>query len=309
MPSKIFPVDEQHVGQRVDVVLADVLGLSRSRVQAILAAGDATQGGRTLGKSDRLDSSGLVSVYWHDEDRLAVVATDVADLDIVYLDDDLVIVDKPVGVVAHPATSWRGPTVLGVLAARGITVAQGGPPERQGIVHRLDVGTSGLMMVARSERAYSVLKQAFRDHTVHKTYQAVVHGHPDPSSGTIDAPIGRLPKADWKFGVVAGGRPSITHYETLEAFARGSLLEITLETGRTHQIRVHMSARHHPLVGDPLYGGDPVLAEQLGLTRQWLHAARLRFEHPVTHEPVDVASAPPADLQHALDLLRDPHVR
>ncbi|MCD7102039.1 RluA family pseudouridine synthase [Pseudoclavibacter sp. 13-3] len=306
MPSKLVSVPPELIGQRADTGLAELTGLSRARIQSLMTSGDVTQGGRPLHKSDRLEDHGLVTVYWEEEDRLAVRPLDVPDLEIAYLDDDIVIVNKPVGVVAHPATSWTGPTVLGVLAARGISVAQGGPPERQGIVQRLDVGTSGLMMVARSEPAYSALKQAFRDHTVHKTYQAVVHGHPDPSSGTIDAPIGRLPRADWKFGVVAGGRPSVTHYRTLEAFARGSLLEIHLETGRTHQIRVHMSARHHPLMGDPLYGGDPALAERLGLTRQWLHAVRLDFAHPVTGEHVIVDCEPPEDLRHALSLLRDP---
>ncbi|KAB1646448.1 RluA family pseudouridine synthase [Pseudoclavibacter sp. CFCC 14310] len=306
MPSKLVSIPPELIGQRADTGLAELTGLSRARIQSLMTSGDVTQGGEPLHKADRLEDHGLVTVYWEEEDRLAVRPLDVPELEIVYLDDDIVIVNKPVGVVAHPATSWTGPTVLGVLAARGISVAQGGPPERHGIVQRLDVGTSGLMMVARSEPAYSALKQAFREHTVHKTYQAVVHGHPDPSSGTIDAPIGRLPRADWKFGVVAGGRPSVTHYRTLEAFARGSLLEIHLETGRTHQIRVHMSARHHPLMGDPLYGGDPVLAEQLGLTRQWLHAVRLEFAHPVTAAPMVVDSEPPTDLRHALSLLRDP---
>ena len=172
------------------------------------------------------------------------------------------------------------------------------------MVHRLDVGTSGLMVVAKSEGAYSALKRAFHDREVEKTYHAIVQGHPDPLAGTIDAPIGRHPGSSWKFAVVAGGKDSVTHYETLEAFPAASLLEIELETGRTHQIRVHMAAQRHPCAGDTMYGADPVMAERLGLTRQWLHAVRLGFVHPGTAGPVIFESGYPADLQHALDLLR-----
>ncbi len=176
---------------------------------------------------------------------------------IVYDDDDIVVVDKPAGVAAHPSVGWEGPTVLGALAAAGFQIATSGAPERQGVVHRLDVGTSGLMVVAKSEHAYGVLKAAFKDRTVDKIYHAVVQGHPDPLAGTIDAPIGRHPSHSWKFAVTRDGKPSITHYETIEAFPGASLLEIHLETGRTHQIRVHMAAHRHPCVGDPLYGADP----------------------------------------------------
>jgi 23S rRNA pseudouridine1911/1915/1917 synthase len=170
-------------------------------------------------------------------------------------------------------------------------------------VHRLDANTTGLMVVAKSEHAYSVLKQAFRDRTVDKTYHALVQGHPDPLRGTIDAPIGRHPSGDGRFAVVTGGRPSVTHYDTLEAFRAASLTEVVLETGRTHQIRVHMAALHHPCVGDRLYGADPVLAAHLGLTRQWLHAVRLGFQHPADGRRVEFTSGYPDDLRHALDVL------
>jgi 23S rRNA pseudouridine1911/1915/1917 synthase len=159
------------------------------------------------------------------------------------------------------------------------------------------------MVVAKSERAYTSLKRQFRERTVDKVYHALVQGHPDPSRGTIDAPIDRHPTHDHRWAVVAGGKPSVTHYETLEAFAAASLLEIHLETGRTHQIRVHMSAVRHPCVGDLTYGADPVLASRLGLTRQWLHAVRLGFQHPATGEWQEFESPYPADLQHALDVL------
>jgi 23S rRNA pseudouridine1911/1915/1917 synthase len=215
-----------------------------------------------------------------------------------------VVVDKPPGVAAHPSMGWEGPTVLGALAGAGFRIATSGAAERAGIVHRLDVGTSGLMVVAKTETAYTALKRAFHDREVSKIYHAVVQGHPDPLAGTIDAPIGRHPGASWKFAITSDGKPSVTHYETLEAFPSAALLEIELETGRTHQIRVHMAAQRHPCVGDTMYGADPTITARLGLTRQWLHAKRLGFQHPATRQYVQFESPYPADLQHALEVLR-----
>ena len=192
----------------------------------------------------------------------------VPGLEVIYEDADILVVDKPAAVAAHPTPGWTGPTVLGGLFATGHTVATSGAAERQGIVHRLDANTTGLMVVAKSERAYSALKRAFREREVDKRYHALVQGHPDPLRGTVDAPIGRHPSGDGRFAVLAGGRPSVTHYDTLEAFRGASLAAIGLETGRTHQIRVHMAAIRHPVAGDLLYGADPVLAARLGLTRQ-----------------------------------------
>jgi 23S rRNA pseudouridine1911/1915/1917 synthase len=229
---------------------------------------------------------------------------DVPELTVIHDDDDIIVIDKPVGVAAHPSVGWTGPTVLGALAAAGYRVATSGAAERAGIVHRLDAGTSGLMVVAKSETAYTRLKRAFHDRTVDKVYHAVVQGHPDPLRGTIDAPVGRHPGSSWKFAVTAEGKPSITHYETIEAFPSASLLEIHLETGRTHQIRVHMAAQRHPCVGDAMYGADPTISARLGLSRQWLHAVRLGFVHPGTGEPVEFSTGYPDDLQHALDVLR-----
>jgi 23S rRNA pseudouridine1911/1915/1917 synthase len=228
----------------------------------------------------------------------------VPGLAVVYEDDDIVVVDKPRGVAAHPTPGWTGPTVLEGLLAAGHTLATSGAAERQGIVHRLDANTTGLMVLAKSEPAYSALKQAFREREVDKRYHALVQGHPDPLRGTIDAPIARHPAGDGRFAVVAGGRPSVTHYDTLEAFRGASLAEVILETGRTHQIRVHMAALRHPCAGDRLYGADPVFAEHLGLTRQWLHAVELGFAHPADGRRVDFASSYPDDLAHALDVLR-----
>lgn len=304
MESRTLPVPDGLDGARVDAGLARLLGFSRTQAAEIAEAGGVELDGRALGKSDKLVAGGMLSVSWQARREPEIIPELVPDFGIVYEDDDIVVVDKPVGVAAHPAVSWDGPTVLGALAAAGVQITTSGAAEREGIVHRLDVGTSGLMVVAKSERAYSELKRMFHDREVDKTYHAVVQGHPDPLAGTIDAPIGRHPRSDWKFAVTADGKPSVTHYETLEAFPAASLLEINLETGRTHQIRVHMAAQRHPCVGDALYGADPTITERLGLSRQWLHAHRLAFTHPVTGEKMVFESPYPADLQHALDVLR-----
>ncbi|HWT32174.1 MAG TPA: RluA family pseudouridine synthase [Microbacterium sp.] len=304
MEFRSLPVPDGLEGTRVDAGLAKLLGFSRTFAAEVADAGGVSSDGSVLGKSDRLRAGSWLEVSWMPKQAPRVEPVAVDDLGIVYEDADIVVVDKPLGVAAHPSLGWEGPTVLGALAAAGVQVAKLGPVERQGIVHRLDAGTSGLMVVAKSDHAYAVLKQAFKDRTVDKIYHAVVQGHPDPLAGTIDAPIGRHPSHPWKFAVTPDGKDSVTHYETLEAFRGASLLEIHLETGRTHQIRVHMAAHRHPCVGDPLYGADPTLSARLGLARQWLHAHELAFAHPGTGERVSFTATYPADLQHALDLLR-----
>jgi 23S rRNA pseudouridine1911/1915/1917 synthase len=305
MDSRSLPVPDGLAGERVDAGLAKLLGFSRTFAADIAESGGVRLDGVVAHKSDRLSAGAWLEVEWQSRQPLLVTPTPVGGLGIVYQDEDLVVVDKPVGVAAHPSVGWEGPTVLGALAAAGIRVATIGAAERAGIVHRLDAGTSGLMVVAKSERAYSELKRQFHDREVTKIYHAVVQGHPDPLSGTIDAPIGRHPGSSWKFAVTAEGKDSVTHYETLEAFPGASQLEIHLETGRTHQIRVHMAAARHPCVGDAMYGADPTLSARLGLARQWLHAMRLGFRHPTTGETVSFESIYPADLQHALDVLRE----
>ena len=299
-----LPVPDGLEGERLDAALARLFGFSRSRAAALVEDGHVHLDGGAPAKSDRLRAGAWLEVELPDPPGpVVIVPQRVEGMSIVYDDDDIVVVDKPVGVAAHPSPGWSGPTVVGGLAGAGFRVSTSGAAERQGVVHRLDVGTSGLMVVAKSERAYTVLKRQFRTRTVDKVYHALVQGHPDPSRGTIDAPIDRHPGHDARWAVVAGGRPSVTHYDTLEAFPAASLLEIHLETGRTHQIRVHMSALRHPCVGDLAYGADPTLAARLGLQRQWLHAVRLGFEHPDTGEHVEFESPYPADLKHALDLL------
>ncbi len=301
--TRYLPVPDALVGERADAALARMLGLSRTRAAGILDSGGASLDGRAVSRSDRL-ADGILAVDIPDEREPAPEPAIPGGLTVVYEDDDVVVVDKPVGVAAHPSPGWTGPTVTGARAAAGYRLAQHGPAERQGIVHRLDVGTSGLMVVARSDAAYSVLKRAFKERTVDKVYHAVAQGHLDPTEGTIDAPIGRHPSSDWRFAVVEGGKPSVTHYAVLEMFPAASLVEIHLETGRTHQIRVHMAALRHPLAGDLTYGADPALATRLGLTRQWLHARELAFEHPTRGGELRVTSEYPADLAAALAVLR-----
>ena len=304
MPSRSLPVPDGLDGVRVDAALAKLLGFSRTFAAEVAESGGVRVDGRTLGTSDGLHADGWLAGAWEERREPEIVPIAVPDLGIVYDDDDIVVVDKPAGVAAHPSVGWEGPTVLGALAAAGYRIATTGAAERQGVVHRLDVGTSGLMVVAKSERAYTALKRAFKEREVDKIYHAVVQGHPDPLAGTIDAPIGRHPSHSWKFAVTPDGKDSVTHYETLEAFPAASLLEIHLETGRTHQIRVHMAAHRHPCVGDPLYGADPTVSARLGLTRQWLHAHELSFAHPATLEWVTFTSDYPSDLAHALEVLR-----
>ncbi|MGF3055031.1 RluA family pseudouridine synthase [Microbacterium sp. YY-01] len=305
MQSRSLMVPDGLEGMRVDAGLSKLLGFSRTFAAEIAASGGVMQDGVTLSKSDRLHAGAWLDVEWKPREEPRVVPLAVPDLGIIYDDDHIVVIDKPTGVAAHPSVGWDGPTVVGALSAAGFRIATSGAPERQGIVHRLDVGTSGLMVVAKTERAYTHLKRAFKERTVEKIYHAVVQGHPDPLVGTIDAPIGRHPNHSWKFAVVPEGKESVTHYETLEAFRGASLLEIHLETGRTHQIRVHMAAHRHPCVGDPLYGADPTMAKRLGLARQWLHARGLGFQHPGTGEWVQFSSPYPADFDHALAVLRD----
>jgi len=299
-----LPVPEGLDGLRLDAALSRLFGLSRTAAVTVIEQGGASVDGRVRGKSDRVLAGATLQVDLPSPERVPTRPPEVVEgLRVVHEDGDILVVDKPVGVAAHPSPGWDGPTVIGGLAAAGHRISTSGAEERQGIVHRLDVGTSGLMVVATSERAYTVLKDAFRERTVDKRYHALVQGHPDPLAGTVDAPIDRHPASAYKFAVVSGGRDSVTHYETLEAFRHASLLEVHLETGRTHQIRVHMSALKHPCVGDITYGADPTLAHRLHLQRQWLHAVRLSFAHPDDGRWVEFVSPYAADLQAALDTI------
>jgi 23S rRNA pseudouridine1911/1915/1917 synthase len=304
MATRSLPVPDGLDGQRADAALSKLLGLSRTYAAEVIEGGGLLQDGVVLDKSDRLRGGAWLEIDWSEKAEPTIVAERVDGLSIVYEDEDVVVVDKPPGVAAHPSLGWDGPTVVGALAGLGRRISTSGAAERQGVVHRLDAGTSGLMVVASSERAYTELKRQFHDREVEKIYHALVQGHPDPLAGTIDAPIGRHPGSGWRFAIVADGKHAVTHYETIEAFRAASLLEIELETGRTHQIRVHMAAQRHPCCGDALYGADPTLSARLGLARQWLHARRLGFTHPVTGEWVAFESPYAPDLQRALEVIQ-----
>ena len=292
--------------ERVDAALSRLLGLSRNVIVGLIEAGEISKDGKAVGKSDRVITGDQLEVILPAATGEAkLVATPIDGLKVVYDDEFLIVIDKPVGIAAHPSPGWQGATVVGAIFAAGYQLATSGAAERQGVVHRLDVGTSGLMVVAKNEIAYSSLKDQFRNRTVSKVYHALVQGHMDPTVGTIDAPIDRHPREDYRFAVVANGKPSITHYKTLEVFPAVTLLEIELETGRTHQIRVHFSALHHPLVGDLTYGSDPALAMRLSISRPWLHAKQLAFDHPGSGERMSFNAEYPADLTRSLEILSD----
>ena len=306
--NKIVTIPDGLNNERVDAALARLLGISRSTIVELIEAGDVKHHGKPLGKSDRVNTDDQIELLMPPQKMAPeLTPTPIDGLDVVYNDENIIVINKPAGVAAHPSPGWKGATVIGAVIAAGYTVTTSGAAERQGVVHRLDVGTTGLMVIAKDETSYSNLKDQFRDRTVKKVYHALVQGHMDPAEGTIDAPIDRHPKEDYRFAVVLNGKPSVTHYKTLEYFPAVSLVEIELETGRTHQIRVHFAALHHPLAGDMTYGADHTIATRLELTRPWLHAKEIRFNHPITGSPLAFSCDYPAELTRTLTLLG--HVR
>jgi len=301
---KIVSIPEGLHQERIDAALARLLGLSRSVIVALIENNEILRNGNPVTKSEKVSTSDILEILMPAaKGEPSLIPTPIEGLSVIYNDDHVIVIDKPVGVAAHPSPGWQGPTVIGAVVAAGFDVSTSGAAERQGVVHRLDVGTSGLMIIAKNEVSYSHLKDQFRERTVTKVYHALVQGHMDPSEGTIDAPIDRHPREDYRFAVVADGKPSITHYTSLELFPAVTLLEIELETGRTHQIRVHFSALHHPLVGDLTYGADHTIADRLNVHRPWLHARELKLTHPVTGEPLAFLSEYPEDLTRSLAYL------
>jgi 23S rRNA pseudouridine1911/1915/1917 synthase len=288
-------VGPDEAGRRLDAVVGglDEVG-SRAEAQRLIEAGRVLVDGRAVPKRHLLAEGESVDVRPAAPPPAGIEPEDVP-LTVRYEDEHLLVVDKPAGVVVHPSAGHRGGTLVHGLVARDI--AGGRDPARPGIVHRLDRDTSGLLVVARSERAHRRLQRMMRDRLVDRRYLALVHGAAPPAL-TIDRTVGRDRRVRTRMAVgAADGREAVTHLRRLEELGRFSLLEARLETGRTHQIRVHLESVGHPVVGDRVYGRRP---ERLGLDRQFLHAARLAFPHPETGEPVEVESPLPADLRAAL---------
>ena len=304
--SRLVPAPDALVGRRFDVAVAKMLGISRAKAADLIESGQARVLGRDIAKSGTLMAGETV------EFDLVEARTEpepvASDMAIVYEDDDVVVVDKPVGVAAHASVGWTGPTVLGSLLDRGVHITSYGAAGRQGIVSRLDVGTSGLMLVCKSDLAYVEMRRQFAEHEVVKTYHALVQGSLKQDRATIEAPIGRAKVSDFRFCVTPAGKPAVTHWDVTERFGgEATFVSVNLETGRTHQIRVHFSSIGHPLAGDAMYGANPVLSEALGLERQWLHATQLEFRHPRTRVWTTVTSRYPSDLARALELMRERH--
>ena len=295
-----FVAGPDDAGARFDVVVARLLGVSRAVAARLVDAGDATLNGEVAARSARIEEGARISVA--DAAPDAPPEHEDIDVPVVYSDEHIAVISKPAGLVVHPAPGHTGGTVVNALLSRlGLA---GGAADRPGIVHRLDAGTSGLMVVARTEESYERLVEQMQAREVSRTYLTLVEGRPDTDTMTIDAPIGRSTQHRKKMAVVAGGKDAVTEATVLERHVRTSLVEARPVTGRTHQIRVHLSTAGFPVVGDPVYGKSRALARELGLDRPFLHAARLRFAHPITGAPVDIEDPLPADLRAALDRAR-----
>jgi 23S rRNA pseudouridine1911/1915/1917 synthase len=293
--------------RRLDQVLAGWLSEPRARTQARIAEGEVAVGRAVAAKSRTLRAGDVVTVV-EAEEFPAFAAADLPDVPVRYEDEHLLVLAKPPGLMVHPGAGRRSEiraTLVDVLQARGVPLAAAsGDPERPGIVHRLDRDTSGVLAVAKSDAAHEGLTELFRRHDVRREYWTIVDGVPEPPHATIDAAIARSASQRTRFRVDAQGRRAVSHYDVLEDHGRAAVVRVRLETGRTHQVRVHLSAVGHPVAGDRAYGASMPLAEELGLVRLALHARRLAFRHPVTGADIDVEEPLPGDLTAALARLR-----
>ena len=288
-------VGPEAAGERLDVFLGEHVG-SRAAAQKLLDAGRVTVGGAPRPKRHKVAAGELVE--WTLPEARVLEPVEAPEFGIAYEDEHLLVVDKGTGVVVHPSRGHEQGTLVQALAGR---VAGGEDAERPGVVHRLDRDTSGLLLLARDDATHAALQEMIRRRDVVREYIALVQGRPSARTGTIDAPVGRDRRVRTRISTDTDEpREAVTHFEIAEALPRHTLLRVRLETGRTHQIRAHLLAIGHPVAGDPDYGGSG----DLGLGRQFLHAARLAFEHPVTGEPVDVSSPLPPDLESALGQAR-----
>ncbi|MFM8973110.1 MAG: RluA family pseudouridine synthase [Actinomycetota bacterium] len=293
-----YEVPAALVGERVDRAVALLTGWTRVDVQALIADRQVEIDGRPVIKSRRLEEGEVIDVLAEPEPVGPPQPEDIPILER-WIDDDVIVISKPPGLVVHPGAGNPDGTLANALLHHHPELAGVGEPARPGIVHRLDRDTSGLMLVARTDRAYAALVAALADHEVERRYFALVWGVPEAPRGVIDAPIGRSIRVPTRMAVRQGGRPARTHYEVVESYAdpEVSLLECTLETGRTHQIRVHVAAIGHPVVGDVAYGGN---RPSLPMDRPFLHAAALGFDHPVTGDRVEITEPLPTEMQSIL---------
>jgi 23S rRNA pseudouridine1911/1915/1917 synthase len=294
-----FTASEDDTGQRLDVVLAKRAAVTRALAQAAIKSEAVTVGGHAARPSYRLEEgdavAGEVAVP-----TLELPSAEEIDITLRYDDERVLVVSKPPGLVTHPARGHASGTLVNALLGLGVPLA-GATSIRPGIVHRLDKDTSGLLLVAKDDEAQAYLVDALRERRIERRYVALVRGRPPADSGTIEAPIGRHPVKRRQFAVVPGGRPSVTHYSVRSAGDRLTLLDLKLETGRTHQIRVHLAHLGHSVLGDRVYGGLSELSREIGLTRPFLHACSLRFPHPDDGREIAVSDALPGDLEAALE--------
>lgn len=294
----VVPADG--AGERIDRLLHDRLGGSRAQAQARLGRGEVRVDGQVVGKSHRVAAGARIELAAPPAPAPRAVPPPVP---LRYDDDDVAVVAKPAGLVVHPGAGVRSGTLVDALRAAGVRLAPAHDPARPGIVHRLDRGTSGLLVVAKTAAALQALRRQFDAHTISRRYRALVEGVPDPPAAVVDAPIARHPRDRTRFRTAPDGRAARSRYRVLAAHGVASDLEVTLETGRTHQVRVHLSALGHPVCGDRVYGAAGELAARLGLDRPALHAAHLGFDHPRTGVRVVVDEPLPADLSEALGRL------
>jgi 23S rRNA pseudouridine1911/1915/1917 synthase len=287
-------------GERLDIAVARVAGVTRSRAARLVDDGAVSVNGGRRARAARLESGDVLEIALPDDP--APPAPEPIEFRVVFEDEWLAVISKPAGLVVHPAPGHPTGTLVNALLARAGRPLPG-DADRPGIVHRLDAGTSGLMIVALEETAHDRLRALMTAHEVERTYLALVEGSP-PANATVDAPIGRSPRHRKKMAVVAGGKEAVTTFRRLEAFPDCALLEVRPQTGRTHQIRVHLATTGYPVIGDRVYGRDRKLAVRLGLARQFLHAAGLAFVHPMTGEDVTLEDPMPPDLEAALEILR-----
>jgi 23S rRNA pseudouridine1911/1915/1917 synthase len=284
---------------RLDAVVAAALGVTRADIQRAIAEGSVRVDGHVRPKSFRLVGGERIVVDLRDD---APLEPEGPPVPVRFEDDQLLVVAKPAGLITHPTERRRTGTLVNRLLGMGVALAPAGGAFRPGIVHRLDAGTSGLLIVAKTDEAYAALRDLMGRHAVDRRYLALVRGHPDHESFAVDAPLGR--RAARIVVDRADGRPASTSFALRERLPRTSLLDVAPQTGRTHQIRVHLSAIGHPIVGDRSYGGGGDEAARLGLARPFLHASRLAFSHPITGARIDLEEPLPGDLSEALDRAR-----